>query len=310
MSKEEDVFQDPITESFVNTQRGTTGKTRRQLESNSNDSVVTMNTPNDSCRANIRIPPFWPEEPDIWFAQVEGQFTLAGITSQQTKFNFVISQLDNRYSREVKDIIINPPTSEMYDKLKSELIKRLTASNEKKLKQLLMHEELGDRKPSQFLRHLADLAGTGVPDDFLKTIWISRLPSNIQTFLAGQSSKSTLDDLADLADRVNDITSSSSSAPTVASTSSDIPGSTLSALTKEIAELRRQVQQLSMRNNNTRSSRSHSRRSPRGRSGSRTRSQSNYRKYPLCWYHSKFGEKASSCITPCDFKAGNAKGSR
>jgi hypothetical protein len=44
---------------------------------------------------------------------------------------------------------------------------------------------MGDRKPSQFLRHLRSLA-PDVPEDFLHTIWSSRLPPNIQAILAGQ----------------------------------------------------------------------------------------------------------------------------
>lgn len=257
-------------------------------------------------KVGIRVPPFWPEEPEIWFAQVEGQFAVAGITSDATKFNYVISQLDNRFSKEVKDIIINPPTSNKYGKLKTELIKRLTASNEKKLKQLLMHEELGDRKPSQFLRHLKGLAGRDVTDDFLKTIWTSRLPLGIQTVLAGQPSTSTTDDLADLADRVHDLASTT---PTVAAVGDSVPGSIVSELTKEIAELRRQIQKMS---SSDRSSRGRHRSSghSRSRSTSRQRSNSNYRKFPLCWYHGKFGDKASKCIRPCDFKAGNAGSSR
>jgi hypothetical protein len=44
---------------------------------------------------------------------------------------------------------------------------------------------MGDRKPSQFLRHLKSLA-PDMPDDFLRSVWSSRLPLNIQAFLAGQ----------------------------------------------------------------------------------------------------------------------------
>lgn len=255
----------------------------------------------DVYKVSARVPPFWPEEPEIWFAQVEGQFAIAGITNDTTKFNYVISHLDNQYSREVKDVIIKPPADNKYDKLKTELIKRLSASNEKKLKQLLMHEELGDRKPSSFLRHLKSLAGLEVHDDFLKTIWISRLPHAIQTVLAGQASSATLDDLADLADRVNELAAST---PRVAAVSQPVPGSVLSDLTREIAVLRKQVQQLSMQN------RGRSRQRNRDRSKSRQRSQSNYRKFALCWYHGKFGDKATKCIRPCDFKSGNASGSR
>lgn len=260
--------------------------------------------PIDVFKVGIRVPPFWPEEPEIWFAQVEGQFAISGINNDSTKFNYVIGQLDNQYSREVKDIIISPPASNRYEKLKTELIKRLSASNEKKLKQLLMHEELGDRKPSQFLRHLKSLAGVDVPDDFLKTIWISRLPLGAQTVLAGQPATAQLEDLADLADRVNEIATST---PSVASTSAAVPGLVLSDLSREVAELRKQLQQLATHRNGR--SRARTRSSGR-RSSSTQRSQSNYRKFPLCWYHHKHGDKASRCIRPCDFKSENSKGDR
>lgn len=258
--------------------------------------------PSNVFKVGVRVPPFWAEEPEIWFAQVEGQFSIAGITSDVTKFNYVIGHLDNQYSREIKDIIISPPATNKYEKLKTELIRRLSASKEKKLKQLLMHEELGDRKPSQFLRHLTGLAGKNVPDDFLRTIWISRLPHGIQTVLAGQPGAASLEDLADLADRVNDLAATT---PKVAAVSDAVPSSVLNELTREVAELRRQFQQMTTRN-----SRSRSRSSRNTRSSSRQRSQSNYKKFPNCWYHNKFGEKANKCIRPCDYKAENSKGGR
>jgi hypothetical protein len=44
---------------------------------------------------------------------------------------------------------------------------------------------MGDRKLSQFLNHLRGIE-TDVPEDFLYTIWPSRLPPKIQAILAGQ----------------------------------------------------------------------------------------------------------------------------
>lgn len=266
------------------------------------DGTVSINK-SDIFKVGVRVPPFWPEEPEIWFAQIEGQFAISGITNDATKFNYVIGHLDNQHSKEIKDIIVNPPAVNKYEKLKTELIRRLTASNEKKIQQLLMHEELGDRKPSQFLRHLKGLAGADVPDDFLKTIWISRLPHGIQTVLAGQPTASSLENLADLADRVNDLASAT---PRVASVTDAVPSSLLSDLTREIAELRKQVQQMA----SSRNSRPHTRSSQRDRSSSRQRSQSSYRKFPLCWYHCKFGDKAQKCTHPCDYKSENLKGGR
>lgn len=71
-----------------------------------------------------------------------------------TEFFYVVSHLDPRYATEVEDIIVNPPADGKYGRLKKELIKRVSESREKKVHQLLTHEELGKRKPSQFLRYL------------------------------------------------------------------------------------------------------------------------------------------------------------
>jgi hypothetical protein len=53
------------------------------------------------------------------------------------------------------------------------------------IRQLLTLEEIGDREWSQFLRRLRGLA-PNVPQDFLYTIWSSRLPPKIHAILAGQ----------------------------------------------------------------------------------------------------------------------------
>ncbi|GBP33730.1 hypothetical protein EVAR_17057_1 [Eumeta japonica] len=216
------------------------------------DSIASPGTSNEVCRITTKIPPFWPEEPIIWFAQVED-------------------------------------------------------SKERKLKQLLMHEELGDRKPSQFLRHLQGLAGPDISNDLLITIWTSRLPQNIQTVIAGQTAP-TLELLADLADRVHEIAPPSLQVACTSTVSAH--ASTLENLTSEIAELRRQMRQLTT--HSYRQLRPKSRGHPQGRSRSKscTRSDSSYRKYPTCWYHSRYANKANKCVKPCDFKAEKTPGSR
>ncbi|XP_050665164.1 uncharacterized protein LOC126965569 [Leptidea sinapis] len=258
----------------------------------------------------IKVPPFSPEDPELWFALLEGQFLSHFITDDVTKFYNVTNNLDVQFAKHVKDVIINPPPNNKYDKIKTELIKRLSASHEKKVKQLLTHEELGDRKPSQFLRHLQDLAGPSVPDDFLKSMWSNRLPHNIQTVLASQQTQS-LEQLADLADRIHELTSpckvaAASSTRAYTSNQSD-----------EIAELKKMVQHLTLKlEEHTKIScysmdRSRPRDRRRSSSRHRNRSESSYRKFPVCWYHSKFGAQAHKCLKPCDYnKAGNAAGSR
>lgn len=257
-------------------------------------------------RVSVRVPPFWPEEPAVWFAQVEAQFVLSKVTTDETKFNYLIAQLDQQYAKEVKDIITNPPADKKYEKLKEELIKRLSASQEKRVKQLLMHEELGDRKPSQFLRHLKGLAGPTVPDTFLATLWSSRLPQNIQTVIATQMDLS-LDKLGELADKVHEIAPST---PQVASTSAATSSS--SDMARQISELTRQVTLLATRVNQGGPGRSRAHSKPRGynRSRSHSRPRQPPSDHPHCFYHYTFGAKAMKCKQPCKFQSENPQGGR
>jgi hypothetical protein len=121
----------------------------------------------------------------VWFTQAEAQFSLAGISNERTKFYHIISQLDHKYAAEVEDIITSPPHQDPYTALKTELLNRLSPTKGQRARQIITHEKMGDRKPSQFLRLLRSLA-PDVSEYVLRSIWCSRLPRHVQTALAGQ----------------------------------------------------------------------------------------------------------------------------
>lgn len=260
------------------------------------------------CKVGVRIPPFYKEKPALWFAQLEAQFTLSNITADTTKFYYTMAQLDPQYASEVEDIITNPPATNKYDKLKTELVKRLSATRERDIQQLLSHEELGDRKPSQLLRRMQHLAGPGVPEDLMRTMWTNRLPQNIQVILASQT-KCTLEELAELADKVHDAIAS---APQVAAVQPAVAPPTdplvfqIAALSKQMEALTTRMDRMSREPRQSRPTTSNRSRSRSRHRQNSTRSNSNYRKFPTCWYHHKFGSQARRCVKPCDYTAGNA----
>jgi hypothetical protein len=187
-------------------------------------------------------------------------------------------------------------------------VRQLTPSRGQRIRQLLTIEEMGDRKPSQFLRHLRSLA-PDVSDDFLSTIWSSRLPPNIQAHLACQP-ECSLNVAARCADRISEVAPQ----PAVASVS---PTPNSVSLKQEIEDLTRQVASLSAERDRLRASirdlpvsrRDHYPSSPEPRTRTRdprptpgTAARTAVRPPPtLCWYYRRFGAAAQKCTPPCTY---------
>ncbi|RZF35707.1 hypothetical protein LSTR_LSTR009575 [Laodelphax striatellus] len=118
----------------------------------------------------------------------ESQFTLSNNVNEVTKFHHVVSQLDQRTAFEVEDVIANPPPLNPYSFLRDKIIERLSASEEQRVRQLISAEELGDRKlRSFFVIFDLLLCTTIVQDNFLRQLWLPRLPPNVQAILASQA---------------------------------------------------------------------------------------------------------------------------
>lgn len=173
----------------------------------SNNSGAFQNTqqldaPGSIIRVGVRTP-FWKSMPDLWFVQMEAQFRTSGILLDETKYNYIIHSLNDDSLSEVSDIVLNPPATEKYETLKNRLIKSYAESAQKKLRTLLSDIDLGDRKPSQLLRRMRDLAQQSITDEVLKSLWLQRLPPQLQAILSASSHDLEL--LSQLADRVTEV---------------------------------------------------------------------------------------------------------
>ena len=109
---------------------------------------------------------------------------------------------------------------------------------EQRVRQLLMSEEMGDRRSTQFPRHLCTFSGPSVPPYFLRTLGINSQPPHIQAIIPTQA-QVALDDVAQLADKKAEVTPP----PCVAQVASSDTG--ISKLTNRIDELARQIDALS-----------------------------------------------------------------
>ncbi len=254
---------------------------------------------------SVKIPSFWPADPQIWFAQIEAQFCTRGITSEKMMFDHIIASLTPEYAQEVRDLILSPPDTNPYTQLKKQLVDRTAASEQRRLQQLFHAEELGDRRPTQLLRRMQQLLGrdpaSSTDTAFLRELFLQRLPANVRMVVASMDAKD-LPDLAQLADKIMDVY------PPTISTVTASPE--VAELRSEVASLRQLVESLARQNSTL------DRPDPysfRKRTPSRSRPASPVAQSTssLCWYHRQYGQDARKCTPPCSAQSqGNDQASR
>ena len=241
----------------------------------------------------------------LWFAQAEAQFQTRGITTEETKYNHIVSALQPEVAVEVRDIVIERPKDKPYSTLKAELIKRTSASQQRRVQILLNEVDLGDGKPTRLLRHMRQLLGEQrIDEGIFKQLFLQRLPPNVQAILASSSDSVGLDHLATLADKIMEVNIPQVTAvtppaptPTVATSSDPTLAQQLAALSTQVASIQEQLQK---------SQQTEQRRS-RSRSRSRDRNQ-NQDFGGKCWYHYTFGPKAHKCTPPCNYSPPSTQG--
>ncbi|XP_026482111.1 uncharacterized protein LOC113389275 [Ctenocephalides felis] len=128
--------------------------------------------------------------------------------------------------------------------------------------------DLGDRTPSQYLRHLRTLVGTSMTDNAVKAIWLSRLPVEIQPFL--------------------EIASGAVNTRDAQTSEIETKNADLRQMRQDIEAVSKRLDKLQMYHKKEVSFR---------------RRQDN-----LCRFHRRYGSHARRCISPCNFKSGNDTG--
>ncbi|KAF8791342.1 uncharacterized protein LOC129959660 [Argiope bruennichi] len=247
--------------------------------------------------AAVVIPPFIKPDPALWFHMLDSTFELASpkaITESKTKYNYVVVHLPPEIATVVRDVIIQPHSTDPYSDLKAIVIERCSESKTQEIRRLLAGESLGDRKPSELLRIMKRRAEShNIDDSLLFELFNQAMPVPVQTILASISPISS-DKAEDVADRILDINSTSIS---TISSGSECNSSPVKKLKSDMDLLRNEIKELLKERADIRLSRRRFRSSSSTR---RVRSKSGGNRY--CWYHFRFHEKAKRCIPPCSFK--------
>ncbi|BHF79320.1 hypothetical protein SprV_0602244000 [Sparganum proliferum] len=186
-----------------------------------------------------------------------------------------------------------PAPEAPYSALKEALISRISLSTQKRLQRLISEEDLGDRKPTQLLRRLEQLAdGQKLDATMFKQLFLQRLPPSVQAILAPNIPYSTVQTLAETADRILEyyqppVTVNVASQSTIVPTIEDVV-KRLDALTLEVSQLR--------------ATRGYNPRSPAITRRPRSPTPNQPTVDGFCWYHHNYGSNAHRCHSPCKYK--------
>ena len=155
-----------------------------QMNISADDSKVAI----ESMTVNpvsAKIIDFWTSDPETWLVLAEAQFHIARITSEETKYNTLLTKLPQEFLSQVKSLITKPYRAGHYDELKKKILEKYKPTQAKLIEQVLDKEEMGDRKPSEFLRHLSSLADSvSIPESIVRDRWLRRLPSFVRAIIS------------------------------------------------------------------------------------------------------------------------------
>ena len=220
---------------------------------------------------SLKLPIFWPDKAAVWFAQIEAQFSIRGIQTDDTKYHYVVAALDQDVATRVLDLLQAPPIANKYNAIKTRLLSTFTLSESQRAAALLSINGLGDDKPSLLLDKMLALLGNHTPCFIFKEIFMRQMPGDIRPHLA----QTDVSDFRELA-RIADVMWAARS-PNV------------SALTRQLPRIKHPIPAASAAVS--------PHKQPEGD--------------PFCYYHRRFGSKAKQCRPPCNFtQQGNGQASR
>jgi hypothetical protein len=67
----------------------------------------------------IKLPPFWPEDPASWFRLAEGQFALRNVADPVTRYYHVLVALSVDSVRLVRHVLHDDTDPESYERLRA-----------------------------------------------------------------------------------------------------------------------------------------------------------------------------------------------
>jgi len=148
----------------------------------------------------VKLPPFWPAKPKVWFTTVEAEFGTYYVNESRARFNLVIKALSEEAMERAAAIVEDPDAlADPYGAIKARLLEAYQMDPWESCSRLLHFRELGELKPSQMMDSMLALYR---PEHLFKAIFLGRLPSDMRDHVQREASRLGCRELAAYADTI------------------------------------------------------------------------------------------------------------
>ncbi|GFW77975.1 uncharacterized protein TNCV_2490191 [Trichonephila clavipes] len=209
---------------------GVSAKRKRQFLGNGSTIKHSKNSSATSTHASsskIKIPVAFDEE----IAEYQRKpLTGNRIIDMEVLLNLFYNFAAQDVSKKVSCFLRIPHM--VYGYLKDKILQYFSQSDASRLNLLLHDLQLGDKRPSHLLSEMRNLAPSKLEDDLLQTLWLQRLPANLQQIIS--VFKAPLDELTQIADKVHEVSGNDLTVARIETKSNQIE---LDVIKGEIADL-------------------------------------------------------------------------
>ena len=159
-------------------------ETPELLETSNADLLAPPSVPAVAANVALKLPVFWPEAAEVWFAQADAQFAIRSITVSKTKFYHAVASLPQDVAAKILDLIPAPPAGDPYEVLRERLKTLYSLNDYQRFEALVSLPLTRDQKPSHLMnRMLALLPDDYKPDFILRGLFLRCLPIEVRSHL-------------------------------------------------------------------------------------------------------------------------------
>ena len=115
----------------------------------------------------MKLPVFWPDAAEVWFAQAGTQFAIRNVTVSKTKFYHAVAVLPQEVALQILDLIHAPPAGDPYGVLRERLITLYIPKDYQQFEALVSLPLSRDQKPSHLMNRMLALLSDDYQPDFI-----------------------------------------------------------------------------------------------------------------------------------------------